>query len=259
MTSYLSCDKCLVCRPRQTNTKSNVRNQIKTEIKPKRHKLFVAFRICWSSNLLIITFVICHVLGCGTFRVVEKYKCKNNVVVKKLHSNLQQSVTSIFTKETLLLWGISAKYVVIILGVCENPISIMMEYLEFSFVPVGRDIKVNSLDKPLDVFDSENLLPYFPGIGNNIAMDIINAVYYLHQNDIVHIDIKPTNVLVNNHYYSSLKASRMHVVFQEQPIVYKLGDLGEAKSTFAQTCMVTGNTHTCLISRDITAFMALEI
>ena len=101
-----------------------------------------------------------------------------------------------------------------ILGVCENPICIMMEYLEFSFVPFGKDVKVNSLEKLLDVFNSENLLPYFPGIGNNIASDIINAVCYLHQNDIVHRDIKPSNVLVNNHYYSSLKASRLHVVFQ---------------------------------------------
>ena len=105
-----------------------------------------------------------------------------------------------------------------ILGVCENPISIMMEHLEFSFVPFGRDVKVNSLDKILDVFNSENLLPYFPGIDNNIASDLINAVFYLDQHDIVHRDIKPSNVLVSNHYYSSLKALRLNTVFQEQPI-----------------------------------------
>ena len=67
-----------------------------------------------------------------------------------------------------------------ILGVCENPISIMMEHLEISSVPFGRDVEVNSSDKLLDVFDSENLLPYFPGIRNNIVSDIINAVSYLH-------------------------------------------------------------------------------
>ena len=105
----------------------------------------------------------------------------------------------------------------------------MMEHLEFPFVPLGRDIKVNSLGKLLDVFDSENLLPYFLGIVSNIASDIINAICYLHQNDIVHRDIKPNNVLVNNHYYSS-KASRLNAVFQEQSIVCKLGDLGEARS-----------------------------
>ena len=135
----------------------------------------------------------------------------------------------------------------------------MEEDLEFSFVSFGRDIKLNSLDKLLDVFNSENLLPYLPVISSNIASDIINAVCYLHQTGIVHRDIKPSNVLVNNHYYSSLKASRLNAVFQEQPIVCKLGDLGETRFAFAQTCMVAGNTHTCFITRVITAFMAPEI
>ena len=101
--------------------------------------------------MLIITFVICHVLGRGIFAVVGKCNYKNNIVaVKKLRSNLPQNVTNIFTKEALLLRRISSKNVVKILGVCENPISIMMEHLEFSFVPFGRDIKVNTLDKLLD-------------------------------------------------------------------------------------------------------------
>ena len=170
--------------------------------------------------MLITTFVICHFLGHGTFAVVEKCKYKNNIVaVKKLHSNLPQNVTNIFTKEALLLRQISSKNVVKILGVCENPISIMMEHLELSFVPFGRDIKVNSLDKLLGVFDSENLLPYFPRIGKNIAIDIINAVCHLHQNYIVHRDIiKPSNFLANNHYYNSLRASRLNADFQEQPM-----------------------------------------
>ena len=49
---------------------------------------------------------------------------------------------------------LSSKNVMKILGVCETPISIKMELLEFSFVKFGRDIKkVNSLEKLLDVFD----------------------------------------------------------------------------------------------------------
>ena len=125
----------------------------------------------------------------------------------------------------------------------------MIKHLKISFVQFGRDIKVSPLDKLLNVFDSKNLLPYFPGIGNNIASDIINAVCYLHQNDIFHIDTKPSNVLVNNHYYGSLKASRLKVVFQEQSIVHKLGDLGEARSVFAQICMITRNAHTRFITK----------
>ena len=61
----------------------------------------------------------------------------------------------IFIKEALLLWRLSSRKVVKILGVCETPISIMMGQLEFSFVPFGRDIKkVNFSEKLLDLFDS---------------------------------------------------------------------------------------------------------
>ena len=50
----------------------------------------------------------------------------------------------IFIKEALLLRWLSSRKAVKILGVCETPISIMMEHLEFSFVPFGRDIKKES-------------------------------------------------------------------------------------------------------------------
>ena len=98
VTSFLSYDKCVVCRPRLTNIKKNVRSRIS----------FITF-CCLSypfvkKKMLILTFVICHVLGRGTFAVVEKCKYKNNIVaVKKLHSNLPQNLTNIFTKEALLL------------------------------------------------------------------------------------------------------------------------------------------------------------
>ena len=139
MTSFLSYEKCVVFRPRLTNIKKNVRNRIS----------FINFLLpVGQKKMLILTFVICNVLGRGTSAVVEKCKCKNNIVaVKKLHSNLPQNVTNIFAKEALLLGRISSKNVGKILGLWENPISIMMEHLEFSFVPFGRDIKVNSLEK----------------------------------------------------------------------------------------------------------------
>ena len=86
------------------------------------------------------------------------------------------------------------------------------------------------------------------GIGKDIVSGIINTVCYLHQNDIVCRDIKPSNVLVNNHYYSSSKTSRFNGAFQEEPIVCKLKDL-EARSAFAQICMITGNTNTSFVTR----------
>ena len=87
------------------------------------------------------------------------------------------------------------------------------------------------------------------GIGKDIVSGMINAVCYPHQNDVVCRDIKPSNVLVNNHYCSSLKVSRFNGVFQEQPIACKLRDVDEARSAFGQNCMITGNTNTCFITR----------
>ena len=49
-----------------------------------------------------------------------------------------------FIKEALLLRRLSSRNVLKILGVCETPISIKMELLEFSFVNFGRDIKKES-------------------------------------------------------------------------------------------------------------------
>ena len=70
----------------------------------------------------------------------------------------------------------------------------MMEHLEFSFVPFGRDIKVNSLDKLLDVFDSENLLQHY------------TLVQYLFQHEEhkesnwSHMEIVKTNALTVDSY-----------------------------------------------------------
>ena len=87
------------------------------------------------------------------------------------------------------------------------------------------------------------------GISKDIVSNVINAVCYLHQNDIVCRHIKLSNVLVNNHYYSSLKTSRFNGVFEEETLICKLRDLDEARSAFAQVCMITGNTITSFVTR----------
>ena len=145
-----------------------------------------------------------------------------------------------FIKEALLWRRLSSRNVVKILGVCETPISTMTEYLELSFVPFGRDIKK---------FLQKNFQTCLIGISKDIVSNVINAVCYLHQNDIVRRHIKLSNVLVNNHYYSSLKTSRFNGVFEEETLICKLRDLDEARSAFAQVCMITGNTITSFVTR----------
>ena len=81
----------------------------------------------------------------------------------------------------------------------------------------------------------------------------------MRENNIVHRDIKANNVIVSNLHYSSCRESELTERFSKQPVICKLGDLGEARSIVAQTCIVPGNTRTRFINRGSPAFMVPEI
>ena len=55
---------------------------------------------------------------------------------------------------------------------------------------------------------------------------------------------KPSNILVSKqHYYNEEHGSQLNEISMEQPIVWQLDDLGEARSELAKTTMITGGTH----------------
>ena len=83
----------------------------------------------------------------------------------------------------------------------------MTEYCCFSLRPFQRDEQRNSLDQLLLFLHSQDLFFFFPTIGNYIVKDIVVAVLYLHQNGIVHGDLKTGNVLVDNSHYKSTLGS----------------------------------------------------
>ena len=84
----------------------------------------------------------------------------------------------------------------------EDPVSIMMEYCMFSFTPFQRIEKFNSLEQLLQYLSTEDLFTYFPGILNFMASDIGKALAYLHDNNMVHRNIKPGNIPVSNTHYA---------------------------------------------------------
>ena len=62
---------------------------------------------------------------------------------------------------------------------------------------------MNSLDRLLHTLNEGDLVSHFPGIDSHIACGIISVASYFHNKNIVHTDIKPSTVIVNNLHYSS--------------------------------------------------------
>ena len=135
----------------------------------------------------------------------------------------------------------------------------MMELCEFDFKPFNTDKKFSSLDQFLSYMNEEDICNIFPGIENVIASDVARAVSYLHSRDIFHRDIKPDNVLVSNSHYKNYKHEELEMGFGKKRIVYKLGNLGEARFMFAQTKALTGKNRTTAVHRGSLAFMTPEL
>ena len=115
---------------------------------------------------------------------------------------------------------------------------------------------------------SQDLVFFFPTIGNYIAKDIVSAVLYLHENDIVHLDLKTGSILVDNSRYKSIPdpVEKCRGIFNEKPIICKLGELGKGRSQTTQK-LFPSSTQTKTMVSNITkmvntcspAFMAPEI
>ena len=160
------------------------------------------------------------------------YKEKE-VFVKKVKSQ-SSYVRDIFAKEALLMSKIRHENIAPLIAVCEYPVLIIMEYCVFSFTPFQKIEKFNSLDQLLQYLSIEDLFTYFPGILNFMARDIGKGLAYLQENNMVHRDIKPGNILVTNTHYAH-ETKHLASLFEKRPVICKLADFGEGRSEMAQT------------------------
>ena len=112
--------------------------------------------------------------GRGTFAVVFKGKFAGNaVVVKKLHPSLSENIVKSFAKEAKLLYHINHPNFVSLLGVCKNPMALIMDFSEFSFAPFGNDLTSHSLDVFPKIFDESDFVSSFPNLFNFVAFSLV--------------------------------------------------------------------------------------
>ena len=170
-------------------------------------------------------------LGNGAIGTVQKVLYNNEEkVVKVLKCNDWDLSGKKFTKEAQIMRKLKHNNVATIEKICLKPLSFLMDYCCIDFSKFGQDVQVHSLDKFLEYvnnFRVKSFEIFFMAIAN----DIISGLKYLHENKVVHRDIKHANILVSNRHYTTTETEE----FQIKKIICKLTDFGEVRSSFIQT------------------------
>ena len=100
----------------------------------------------------------------------------------------------------------------------------------------------------------EHFLSVFP----KAAKDVAAGLTFLHSNNVLHRDLKPGNVLVSNRHYIDIGADQLPSVFADCPVICKLTDFGESRSTLLQTASII-HAKTMNFERGTKPCMAPEI
>ena len=192
------------------------------------------------------------------------YAPKGKVVVVKRFLGEGDSYLRNIAKEVKMLETLCHPNITQFIGVCSKPVAIVMEYECFDFNPFGLDHQIPNLSEFLHTLDRiegeteafKHFVPVFP----KAAKDIAAGLYFLHSKNVVHRDLKPGKVLVSNQHYNKkdISADQLPSVFADCPVVFKLTDFGESKSTLLQTSTII-HAKTMNIERGTKPYMAPEI
>ena len=179
------------------NTASSTSKSLKTpESKTPREyndELFLqrtlttsAKKIAWSS------LEMGKLIGSGGYGEVYQASWQGvDVAVKQLHlKTLSGDLAKDFEQEANLMAQCQFPHVVRLYGVCQEPVAMVMEYL-----PKGSLYQV--------LHDSKEALPWNP-VRWEIAFEIGKGLSYLHQEKIIHRDLKSLNVLLDAQYHAKI-------------------------------------------------------
>ena len=179
------------------------------------------------------------------------------VVVKKaLGEDLEDKKN--FVKEARILRDLQHPNIVNFKGICTTPVALILEYAYFDFMPFGMNSKVSSLSGFLATLNDYDCAGFDdPRIFLGICKDIATGLQYLHHKNVAHRDLKPANVLVSNQHYCQLSKEEIGKVWIECPMVCKLVDFGESRSSEVQTKSIL-NSQTLRVNRGTPVYQAPE-
>ena len=199
-------------------------------------------------------------LGEGSFGSATLFRYEGNeVVIKELHCEEWDQTGRKFLKEASIMSSLECKHVVSFKAISYDPMAIMTDYSCFSFRPFNDqcNVTVHSLDKYLSFLNTFNAI-HFEQMMLKITQDVLSGLTYLHGHQIAHRDLKPANILVCNRHYANLSGRSMAVALEEEPIICRLTDFGEARSLLHQSKTLL-STKTVTVGKGSIGYMAPEI
>ena len=165
-------------RPTTSNKLYTVRRYLEHGRNPNTSSHYihpnVGYSDCPSLPLLLFAFILSHLLLTCFVPVGYASVCLTNVlgqtvVLKKILDGSSMEEERIFAK---LLKDVKHTNIVELIGVCESPVSIIMEYLA-SFRPFGREQTFTKLDELLSYMSLEDIFNKLNKIANFITRDIL--------------------------------------------------------------------------------------
>ena len=146
-------------------------------------------------NIKISDFTLIKIVGTGTFSIVYLAKYNENGVLYALKKISKDKYGENVEREVKVMQRLKHPFIVSVEGFfqTDNHFFIVTEYIDgmelFYFL---KDIKK---EKPYLLSRNNYQLT------RSIASQIILALEFMHNNDFVHLDIKPENILINRYGY----------------------------------------------------------